>query len=243
MSQTSRDAFATIANEAAYLAVAYPRLAESRRKSGHSLEWARQYAPADVKTELDRLLKEADACERCRKELVELSRMVRLRFSPETYAKLRLLPCPGPWHDQLGFDWQAAVAELRLVEATAVQAVNAEASGDGTGATPKAYCFGWGEILDAVGEKNTTETRRRLSRLNKLRQGPIVGSGRGTAPTAERVALVEWWNGLLLVHEAAENRRQGEQIESQAQHAYGRDGNAAPEIKGSVKRRRRDRRR
>jgi hypothetical protein len=134
-SQTSRDAFATIANEAAYLAVAYPRLAESRRKSGHSLEWARQYAPADVKTELDRLLKEADACERCRKELVELSRMVRLRFSPETYAKLRLLPCPGPWHDQLGFDWQAAVAELRFVEATAVQAVNAEASGDGTGAT------------------------------------------------------------------------------------------------------------
>lgn len=106
-------------------------------------------------------------------------------------------------------------------------------------AQPKARLFSWREILAALGVASGDESRRRIKRLNELRQGPIRTKGKGSQPQVERGALIEWWNRLEIEAEDQANRREGRRLESEAQYAYGRNGTVAPEIGGTIRARRR----
>src|ERR1051326_4187134 len=63
-------------------------------------------------------------------------------------------------------------------------------------ATPSRYCTNWLEILVALGLRNTETNRRRIRRLNKAYDGPILFPGPGSQPKASHAKLIDWWNGL-----------------------------------------------
>jgi hypothetical protein len=53
--------------------------------------------------------------------------------------------------------------------------------------------------------------------------------------------LLNWWNKLATQQQELTNQREGARLSAEAQHNYGRDGTAAPEVGGGVKKRRKDR--
>ena len=81
----------------------------------------------------------------------------------------------------------------------------------------------------------------KIKSLNERFKGPIVNKGPGTSPMVYRDALIQWWNRLAIQQEELANQREGKRLTAKAQHDYGRDGTAAPEIGGEVKKRRSDR--
>jgi len=103
---------------------------------------------------------------------------------------------------------------------------------------PKQYLFGWPEILDALGRKDSKEERARIKRLNELHVGPIITPGKGGQPKVDKVTLLEWWNGLEERFAEVAQRRADAQATIQAGHEYGRDGRVLPDISGDEKRRR-----
>jgi hypothetical protein len=84
--------------------------------------------------------------------------------------------------------------------------------------------------------------RNEIKGLNEKFNGPIRNTGRGTSPMVYLDDLREWWDSLVIQAQEMKNRREGTRISAEAQHNYGRDGTAAPEVSGGVKKRRRDRR-
>jgi hypothetical protein len=106
-------------------------------------------------------------------------------------------------------------------------------------ATPRKLLTGWREIAAALDMKHSD--RDKIKSLNARCGGPIKNRGSGTPPMVYRDELIEWWNRLAVQAEENENRRAGARASAEAQHNYGREGTAAPEIGGAVKKRRRPR--
>jgi hypothetical protein len=104
--------------------------------------------------------------------------------------------------------------------------------------TPKRLLKGWHEISSAIGMKYTQ--RDDVKSLNTRFQGPIRNSGPGTQPMVYENDLIDWWNKLALQQQELKNQRDGARLSAEAQHNFGRDGAAAPEIGGGIKKRRRD---
>lgn len=101
---------------------------------------------------------------------------------------------------------------------------------------PKAYLLGWREILDALGLKS--DQKDRVARLSSEYEGPIIVPGQGAQPKVEKTKLLAWWNRLEITWEDQLNQKRGGALEGASQHDYGRMGRVAPEIKGSVRKRR-----
>jgi hypothetical protein len=112
---------------------------------------------------------------------------------------------------------------------------------DQTG-TPANLLASWREILIALGLKNNRADKGKVSRLNKTRAGPIIISGQGKQPLADKAKLIDWWNKLTIQYETGFNRARDAQPTAENRHDYGRDGEVAPDVSGAIKKRRRDRR-
>jgi hypothetical protein len=82
------------------------------------------------------------------------------------------------------------------------------------------------------------DDREKIKSLNERCEGPITSRGAGTQPMVYSDDLIEWWNKLAVRQQELENRREGAKASAEDQHNYGRDGTAAPEIGGGVKKRR-----
>jgi hypothetical protein len=105
--------------------------------------------------------------------------------------------------------------------------------------SPRKMLMGWKEIAAALNMKYSQ--RKDIKALNQRFGGPIRNHGRGTKPMVYLDGLVEWWNGLAIQQQDQANQREGARLSAEAQHNYGREGRAAPEVGGGVKKRRRDR--
>ena len=116
-----------------------------------------------------------------------------------------------------------------------------EQTSNGRSLTPKAYLFGWPEILKTLEERNDDEVRRQVSRMNKDFNGPIIIEKQGSKPKVEKQKLIEWWNGLEVQWADRMHQEEGKKLSAEIQHNFGKDGEAAPEIGGGVKKRRADR--
>lgn len=137
----------------------------------------------------------------------------------------------------------ALAAELlaaRIVVGTKSTADQEQAVGT-IPAEPKAYLWGWTEILDAVGMKDNTENRRQVRRLNDLFDGPIVVVGSGSKPQAiNKTNLLAWWNRLDDLHRELQQQERDKQATAADSYSYGSGGTVVPNIAGAVKKRRRD---
>jgi hypothetical protein len=108
--------------------------------------------------------------------------------------------------------------------------------------SPREHLASWREILIALGMRNNTEDKQKVERLNESYDGPIKKPGQGKQPFADKVKLLEWWNGLEKLVESQADRARDARLNVQDTHAYGRNGEVVPEISGQVKKRRKDRR-
>jgi hypothetical protein len=99
---------------------------------------------------------------------------------------------------------------------------------------------GWRDITAALGMPYNR--REDIQRLNQSFIGPIKNHGAGTKPMVYFDVLIPWWNSLAVLQQDLANQREGAELSAEAQHNYGREGKAAPEIGGGVKERRKDRR-
>jgi hypothetical protein len=102
---------------------------------------------------------------------------------------------------------------------------------------PKKLLTGWHEITVAL--EMTHGNREKIKSLNERFDGPIVNQGSGSQPMVYREELIEWWNRLATLQQESANQSKGRKLTAEAQHNYGREGTAAPEIGGSIKKRRR----
>jgi hypothetical protein len=107
---------------------------------------------------------------------------------------------------------------------------------------PKKLLVGWREITKELGEKYAD--RDKVKSLNDRLNGPIrlpPGKGQGARPFVYRDDLIEWWNALAVQAEDTSNQERGRKLTAEAQYAHGRNGTAAPEVGGEVKKRRKKR--
>lgn len=104
---------------------------------------------------------------------------------------------------------------------------------------PRKLLKGWHAITAALGMKYGD--RNDIRRMNKGFSGPIKNSGSGTKPMVCQDELLAWWDILATQQQELANQRRGAKLSAEATHNYGREGTAAPEIGGGVKKRRRDR--
>jgi hypothetical protein len=107
--------------------------------------------------------------------------------------------------------------------------------------SPKELLASWLEILIALGLRNNPEDKQKVARLNEVYNGPIKKPGQGKQPFADKVKLLDWWNGLEKLVESQADRARDARMTVQDTHAYGLDGEVVPEISGQVKKRRKDR--
>jgi hypothetical protein len=224
--------FKTIVYQAGLLAYAYPKTAESYRQQCETLQWVRKYAPEEVPSERKNLHKTAANGEEYRKLLLTLVSLVRVNL-PDVYSKLRVVPEVGPWHTMQDFDWDAAIGELRTIEAAAAQSREQPAE-------PKTFLWNWKEILDAVGVKDNTESRRQVRRLNDEFDGPIVVTKSGSRPRVDKAKLVTWWNRLDDLHLELQQQARDKRATVADSYNYGSEGTVVPDLAGAVKKRRRD---
>ena len=103
---------------------------------------------------------------------------------------------------------------------------------------PKQYLSSWREILDALDLTNNEESKNKVRRLVESHSGPIVLPSRGGQPKVEKTKLIEWWNDLENRFTESVQRISDRDATVAETHNYGRDGTAAPNIGGSIKRRR-----
>jgi hypothetical protein len=106
-------------------------------------------------------------------------------------------------------------------------------------APPAKLLASWGEILEALGLKK--KDRNKVARLNRTRGGPIKPGKKGQQPIVDHAELLEWWNRLTIEYEVGENRRRDAKPTAAASHEHGRDGVVLPDIGGSERKRRADR--
>ena len=107
----------------------------------------------------------------------------------------------------------------------------------------KQLLHGWRAIDEALGlsrsypNMNYDERRRKLAYLNRRFGGPIKAGGKGSQPVVNRFELIAWWNSLEEQVEVQKARIRDKQATLQSRHPYGRAAQVAPDLGGSVKRR------
>ena len=107
----------------------------------------------------------------------------------------------------------------------------------------KQLLHGWRAIDEALGlsrsypNMNYDERRRKLAYLNRRFGGPIKAGGKGRQPVVNRSELIAWWNSLEDQVEDQKARIRDKQATLQSRHQYGRAAQVAPDLGGSVKRR------
>jgi len=146
---------------------------------------------------------------------------------------------PGSGCFQVGdlHDWRNDLLALRaLVE----RGNTPEAKSERQLTEPKTLLTGWHAIAGALDLPHARH--KEIRSLNDRCGGPITNKGAGTRPMVYQEDLIEWWNKMAVQTQELENQREGARLSVEAQHNYGRDGTAAPEIGGGVKKRRRDKR-
>lgn len=240
------DVFAAIADQARFLAYAYPTAAEDYRKRCEVLQWTRDYSPNDTPSEWQNVLKLDANCGEYRKRLVDLVRLIRVHL-PDVYPRLRVVPEVGPWHSIQDFDWGAAIGELRTIEAAAA----VRAAADGTTPTadqdqavgtipaePKVYLTSWTEILSFL--EMIPDKKRWLVKANERYDGPIIPGEQGEQPFCECGELRRWYGSLAERLRQIQQHKRDRQATVADKYKYGRDGTVVPEISGAVKKRRRD---
>jgi hypothetical protein len=144
---------------------------------------------------------------------------------------------------------QAIQAEIEIEARMAAQARACRLSSAPTPVTgdkvvPTDLLLSWPEILKAL--NRTSASKEAIRKLNKDYEGPILFMGRGSQPKADRVALVNWWNGLRNAFESCQAADAQQEVDRNAtaanQYRHGKDGHAdteVPDIAGRVKGRRR----
>lgn len=103
---------------------------------------------------------------------------------------------------------------------------------------PRCLLKGWHEITHALDMKHADSERVRC--VNDQHGGPIINSGPGSSPMVYRDTLVQWWNRFLDQAQQRANATRDRKLSAEPQHNYGRGGTVAPEIGGTVKKPRRD---
>ena len=111
----------------------------------------------------------------------------------------------------------------------------------------KQLLHGWRVIDEALGlsrnypDMDYNERRRKLAYLNDHYGGPIKTGRKGSQPIVNRSELIAWWNSLeKLVEKQAEDQKVrilSEKETLRNLRPYGRTARVAPDIGGSVKRR------
>jgi hypothetical protein len=102
---------------------------------------------------------------------------------------------------------------------------------------------GWRDIVEILRLAETmpkatySERRRRLAYLNRAYGGPIQIGKRGSQPVVDRSALLAWWQSLTTQAEAKMTRDRDLRATVAATHLYGRTGIVAPDLGGSIRRR------
>lgn len=143
--------------------------------------------------------------------------------------------------------WQTKVTDESKVVLNALPKPATLEANQRTGATavstpgkPRTLLTGWHAITVALEMKYAE--RAKVKRLNGSCEGPIKDQGKGTQPKVYKDELIEWWNTMATRQQELSNQSAGKRLSAEEQHNYGREGTAAPEIGGGVKKRRRDRR-
>ena len=110
-------------------------------------------------------------------------------------------------------------------------------------ACAKQLLHGWRAIEETLGLSriylNTSygERRRKLAYLNRCFDGPIKTGRKGSQPVVTRSELIAWWNSLEELVEDQKARIRDKQATLQSRHQYGRTAQVAPDLGGSVRRR------
>jgi hypothetical protein len=133
--------------------------------------------------------------------------------------------------------WAAALANENDYAAKPSTNVQGGEAGDDPG-PPKQYLSNWREILDALKLPNNAESKNKVRGLVASYNGPIVLPSRGGQPKVEKTKLIEWWNELDDRFAESDQRLRDRDATVAATHNYGRDATVAPNIGGSIKRRR-----
>jgi len=106
--------------------------------------------------------------------------------------------------------------------------------------SPREKLIGSAEICVAIGVK--PDRCRHVKALNEQFAGPIRTQSKGKRPIADKADLLNWWNEIESRQADRANQQEG-RLRAGDGHAYGAKAIVAPEIGGSVKPRRKDRRR
>jgi hypothetical protein len=106
---------------------------------------------------------------------------------------------------------------------------------------PKKYLISWRDILASLGLTNNVEDREKVRYLNEKQAGPILFPSQGAQPKVERTKLLEWWNHLEVDWAVGHQHYRDAGPTAEAQHPYGQAGTVTPDIEGSIKKRRKDR--
>ena len=203
----------TISDLARILSAGYPQAAASYHREVDNLRWVREHQPNEARQrEKHRELVSAVSaeCEQYRLALLELVQLVRIHL-PDVYPRLLIVPNAGPWHNDPSFDWQAAVVELRTVEAAAAGRV---AGGDhDQDVEPVTWLLNWREIVDALPGREHNETDRNLiTKMNRQLNGPIIFQGQGSQPFCNRTKLLDWWNRFEELHKELQDQDRDERL-------------------------------
>jgi hypothetical protein len=142
-------------------------------------------------------------------------------------------------------DWWAKLSEadrIEWLEAALAAKSNSDTEAKKSTPTdgerqPRKLLTGWHEITAELDMKYSDQDK--IKSLNKRFEGPIKNNGKGTKPLVYSDELLAWWDTLAAKQQELANQRDGRQLSAERQHNYGREGQVAPEIAGSVKKRRR----
>lgn len=94
----------------------------------------------------------------------------------------------------------------------------------------------WREITGAL-ELEPTD-KGKVKSLNDRYSGPIPTPARGSQPIVAVDDLVNWWNSLREIQENLARQAEGKRLAAETTYQYGQSGIVAPEVAGSVKKRR-----
>lgn len=129
-----------IADRARILYTAYPQASAEYARDKRNLEdWQNLESLGRVKGHekdygrdlLEHYKESAASCARWAQWVAELALIVAQRL-PSLWPQLRLVQVGARWHEGQGVDWDAAVAELRAIEAAALQAEGTRKPAAGT---------------------------------------------------------------------------------------------------------------
>lgn len=135
--------------------------------------------------------------------------------------------------------WDILASVLKTDRAKAAAKSDPDVGTKNNREEPVSYLFDWPAILTALGLKSSdSEARGRVKQANERFSGPILTGGQGKRPKVNKAKLIEWWNSLEAEWQSDMDKERDKRATTESQHPHGREGIVAPDIGGSVKRRR-----